>query len=126
MYTKIIDLINEKYKNNISLQEPFNCDDDTLPETLTEILSHSNGIKETMIRPKTGEMMDIGWIIYSYDEIKKWSSYYRDEYGLSGVVFSDDGAGNPFYYSDGKIYEYDPIDNESELSADSLEEFFQK
>ena len=51
-------------------------------------------------------------------------SYYQNEYGLSGVVFSDDGAGNPFYLFDGKVYEYDPIDNESELIADSLEEFF--
>ena len=81
---------------------------------------------EDMIHPKTGEMMEIGWIIYPYDEIKKWSSYYQNEYGLSGVVFSDDGAGNPFYLFDGKVYEYDPIDNESELIADSLEEFFRK
>ena len=43
---------------------------------------------------------------------------------MSGVVFSDDGAGNPFYLSDGKVYEFEPIDNESELIADSLEDFF--
>ena len=119
----IFNLINEKYKGNISLQEPLNCGDN-LPKELIAILGHSNGIMETMIHPKTGEMMEIGWIIYPYDEIKKWSSYYQNAYGLSGVVFSDDGAGNPFYLFDGKVYEYDPIDNESELIADSLEELF--
>ena len=119
----IINLINEKYKGNISLQEHLNCVDN-FPKELMAILGHANRIMETMIHPKTGEMMEIGWIIYPYDEIKKWSSYYQNEYGLSGVVFSDDGAGNPLYLSDGKVYEYDSIDNESELIADSLEEFF--
>lgn len=98
----IINLINEKYKGNISLQEHLNCVDN-FPKELMAILGHSNGIMETMIHPKTGEMMEIGWIIYPYDEIKKWSSYYQNEYGLSGVVFSDDGAGNPFYLFDGKV-----------------------
>ena len=119
----IINLINEKYKGNISLQEHLNCVDN-FPKELMAILGHSKGIMETMIHPKTGEMMEIGWIIYPYDEIKKWSTYYQNEYGLSGVVFSDDGAGNPFYLFDGKVYEYDPIDNESELIADSFEDFF--
>ena len=42
------------------------------------------------------------------------------------MVFSGDGAGNPFYLLDGKVYEFDPIDNESELKADSLEEFYKQ
>ena len=99
------------------------CDVD-LPEQLKSILTNANGIKETMDHPQTGEMMDIAWIIYSYEEIKKWSSYYHDEYGISGVVFSDDGAGNPFYLEDGAVYEFDPIDGESTLKADSFEAFF--
>lgn len=45
-------------------------------------------------------------------------------YGLSGTVFSDDGAGNPYYIFQDKVYEFDPIDNESVLKADSLEMFF--
>ena len=49
---------------------------------------------------------------------------FIEEYGINGVVFSGDGAGNPFYISDGKIYEFDPIDNESTHKADSLEEFY--
>ena len=106
----IFNLINEKYKGNISLQEHLNCVDN-FPKELMAILGHSNGIMETMIHPKTKSSTDM-------------FSYYQNEYGLSGVVFSDDGAGNPFYLFDGKVYEYDPIDNESELIADSLEEFF--
>jgi hypothetical protein len=70
--------------------------------------------------------MVIGWIIYSLDEIVKETKYYKDEYGIDGVVFSSDGAGNPFYLLDGKVYEFDPIDNESELKADSLEEFYKQ
>ena len=43
---------------------------------------------------------------------------------LGGTVFSDDGAGNPYYILDGMIYEYDPIDNESYLKAETLIDFF--
>ena len=55
----------------------------------------------------------------SYSELK-------EEYGLDGTVFSDDGAGNPYYILNDKIYQFDPIDNESELKASSLEEFYRK
>ena len=120
----ILDLIKEKYMGNIKLQEPLDVIDAALPESLNMLLKHTNGIKETMILPKTSELIEIGWIIYAYDEICRLTDYYRNEYGLSGIVFSGDGAGNPFYLSDGKVYEFDPIDNESELKADSLEEFF--
>ena len=68
--------------------------------------------------------MEIGWIVYSYDEIIYATNYYKKEYGLSGTVFSDDGVGNPYYIFDDKIYEYDPIDNESYLKAESLDDFF--
>lgn len=49
---------------------------------------------------------------------------HRNEYGLSGTVFSDDGAGNPYYILDDMVYEYDPIDNESNLMAETIIEFF--
>ncbi len=68
--------------------------------------------------------MVIGWIVYSYDEIISSTRFYKEEYGLSGVVFYDDGAGNPYYLSEGKVYEFNPIDNENNLKADSLEEFY--
>ena len=106
------------------MQEPVDCDSYDLPEEIKALLSQTNGIQETMILPKTGEEIVIGWIINSLDEILWETQYYREEYGINGVVFSGDGAGNPFYISDGKIYEFDPIDNESTYKANSLEEFY--
>ena len=120
----IIDVIKDFYDGMIKLQEPVDCDSFDLPKELKALLSQTNGIQETMIHPKTGEEMVIGWIVYSLDEIKKETQFYQEEYGINGVVFSGDGAGNPYYISDGKIYEFDPIDNESILKADSLEEFY--
>ena len=120
----IIDAIKDFYDGMIKLQEPVDCDSYDLPKELKALLSQTNGIQETMIHPKTGEEMVIGWVVYSLDEIKKETQFYRKEYGINGVVFSSDGAGNPYYILDGKIYEFDPIDNESILKADSLEEFY--
>lgn len=122
----IIDDIKALYNGRIKLQDPVACDNCDLPEELKSLLKQSNGIQETMVHPKTSEEMVIGWIIYSLDEIVKETKYYKDEYGIDGVVFSGDGAGNPFYLLDGKVYEFDPIDNESELKADSLEEFYKQ
>ena len=120
----IIDVIKKSYNGMIKLQEPVDCDDYELPEELKMLLEQSNGIQETMIHPKNGEEIVIGWIVYSLEEIQRETQYYKEEYGINGIVFSGDGAGNPFYISDGKIYEFDPIDNESILKADSLEEFY--
>ena len=120
----ILDLIKESYGDNIELQTPLDIIDSNLPDSLVELLQISNGIMETMTHPKTGEKMEIGWIVYSYDEIISSTGFYKEEYSLPGIVFSDDGAGNPFYISEGKVYEFDPIDNESIIRADSLEDFF--
>ena len=120
----IIDAIKELYNGMIRLQEPADCEESDLPEELKLLLSQSDGIEETMIHPKTGEEISIGWIVYPLEEINSETQFYREEYRINGVVFSGDGAGNPFYLSDGKVYEFDPIDNESILKADSLEEFF--
>lgn len=104
---------------------PKVINDNDFPKTLIDILAISNGIMETMEHPQTGEKIDIGWILYSYEEICRATSFYNQEYGLSGVVFSSDGAGNPYYISEGEIYEFNPIDNESTLKADSLKAFFE-
>ena len=122
----IISLIQKKYNDSIKLYSPYDCSDSKLPMQLIEILDKTNGIMETMIHPKTGEQMEIGWIIYPYDEIMKSTSFYKEEYGLNGIVFSDDGAGNPFYLLDEKVYEFDPIDNESYFRADSIVNFFKE
>ncbi len=122
----ILELIRSFYGDNIVLLDPCGSDLSGLPDVLKEILKKSDGIKESMVHPKTGEMMTIGWIIYSYEMIQKMTAYYKDEYGIEGTVFSDDGAGNPYYILDGKIYQFEPIDNESEQVAESLEEFYKK
>ena len=92
----IIDAIKDFYDGMIKLQEPVDCDSYDLPEELKALLSQTNGIQETMVHPKTGEEMVIGWIVYSLDEIKKETQFYQEEYGINGVVFSGDGAGNPY------------------------------
>lgn len=120
----IIDVIADFYDGMIKLQEPADCNNYDLPEELKKLLIQTNGIQEIMIHPQTGEEIVIGWIVYSLDEINRETQFYREEYGINGVVFSGDGAGNPYYISDGKIFEFDPIDNESILKADSLEEFY--
>lgn len=122
----IIELIRNKYEGNVQLHKPFNSRDIELDldETLKNILVKSNGIEETMINPNTNELMAIAWIVYSYEEICKETSYYKENYGLDGIVFSDDGAGNPYYLFQGKVYQFDEIGEESEFVADSLEEFF--
>ena len=58
--------------------------------------------------------------------IQKETAFFKEEYGIDGIVFSDDGAGNPYYIHDDKIFQFNPIDNESELIAGSLEEFYKK
>lgn len=120
----IIDVIKDFYDGMIKLQEPADCNNYDLPEELKKLLIQTNGIQEIMIHPQTGEEIVISWIVYSLDEINRETQFYREEYGINGVVFSGDGAGNPYYISDGKIFEFDPIDNESILKADSLEEFY--
>ncbi|MCR5328263.1 MAG: SMI1/KNR4 family protein [Saccharofermentans sp.] len=122
----ILELIRSFYGDNIVLLDPCGSDLSGLPDVLKEILKKSDGIQESMVLPKTGERITIGWIIYSYEMIQKMTAYYKDEYGIEGTVFSDDGAGNPYYILDGKIYQFDPIDNESEQVAESLEEFYKK
>ncbi len=122
----IIELICNKYSGNVQLNKPFDCKDIEidLDESLKNILVKSNGIEETMINPNTNEAMVIGWIVYSYEEMCKETLYYKENYGLDGIVFSDDGSGNPYYVFKGKVYQFNEIDEESEFVADSLEDFW--
>lgn len=122
----MVELIYEKYAGNIRLHEPFECKDIDLEESLKNILAISNGIEETMIHPKTNETMAIAWIVYSYDEMCRETLFYKENYGINGTVFSDDGAGNPYYLFEGKVYQFVVIDGESEFVAETLEIFFNK
>ena len=123
---RIIEQIKKKYDGRIKLNDPVTIYNTDIPEEIRDILAISDGILETMIIPKTGEEMTISWIVYSYSEIQKATEYYKNEYGIEGTVFSDNGAGDPYYINDGKVYLFEPIDNESEMLADSLEDFFRK
>ena len=123
---RIIEQIKKKYDGRIKLNDPVTIYNTDIPEEIRDILAISDGILETMIIPKTGEEITISWIVYSYSEIQKATEYYKNEYGIEGTVFSDNGAGDPYYINDGKVYLFEPIDNESEMLADSLEDFFRK
>lgn len=123
---RIIEQIKKKYDGRIKLNDPVTINNTDIPEEIRDILAISDGILETMIIPKTGEEITISWIVYSYSEIQKATEYYKNEYGIKGTVFSDNGAGDPYYINDGKVYLFEPIDNESEMLADSLEDFFRK
>jgi hypothetical protein len=122
----IIELIRKSYDGNIEFQKPNESYDLSVPDMLKSVLAKSDGILETMLVPKTGKRITIGWIIYPYEMIQKETAFFKEEYGIDGIVFSDDGAGNPYYIHDNKIFQFNPIDNESELIAGSLEEFYKK
>lgn len=119
-------MITEKYGGSIKTFAPLevNPDRSDVPAVLLEILRRSNGIMETMRNPLTGTYENIGWIVYPLSEIIKWTGFYHEEYGIKGTVFSDDGAGNPYYLKkNGKVYLLDS--GEETLVSDSLYEFFQ-
>lgn len=82
----VIDLIYKKYNGQIKLNNPIVCKDNSIPESLREILLKTNGIQETMIHPKTGEPMEIGWIVYSYDEIGKRVRTKKEITGEDGKI----------------------------------------
>ena len=118
--------IAEKYDGHIETFAPAAQTDDffALPDVLRRILSQSDGVMETMRHPVTGETERVGWIVYPLSEMVRWTGFYREEYGIDGVVFSDDGAGNPYYLKpDGKIYLWDS--GGETAAADSMREFFE-
>ena len=123
----IIKTIAEKYNGNISLKEPYNgvikfpfeC------SALEDILRRTNGITGTMPHPKTGKIIEISRIIYSYEQMKKESEFFAEEYDIVCIPFSDNGADITYFFkADGKIYGYDPIDAEEFYISDDLEKFF--
>ena len=121
----IIEMIRECYDGNIELYPRVT---NTLLDIgdLIYILDDSNGVMETMINPITGKKENIGWIVYPYEEVIEQTDYYKENYGLNGIVFADDGAGNPYYLLNDKVYMFMPMDNESTQVAESLLEFFAK
>ena len=108
------------------LQEPYTGrNEENMPEALFALLCVSNGIGETMLHPKTGKEMMINWIVYPYEMIVEWTAFFTTNYGLKGVVFADDGAGEPYIIKpDGIITCFNGIDNEETKIADTLFNYF--
>lgn len=121
-----ISKISEMYHGNILLQPPYQGEDfKDIPEEIASILCASDGIYETVTDPKTGETMPIGWIIYPCEMIQSDTAFYKSEYRLDGIAFSDDGAGNPFILKpDGAVVCFNAIDNTEERMSDSLLDFY--
>ena len=127
----IIDAIRKKYGGNIRLCPPL--DDERyeqakkiLPKELAELLHISDGILETMPYPKTGEIMDIYYIIDTFENILSETKRYREEHDGEGVVFAGNGAGDSYVLKpDGKIFLMEYIDNDEEFCAESLSAFFE-
>lgn len=118
--------ISDMYQGNILLYPPYKEKrPENIPEELYDILQVSNGIKETMIEPKTGQEIPIAWIVYPYERMMEETDFYKNEYNIEGIVFTDDGAGNPYVLkSDGEVAYYNIIDAEETKEADSLAEFY--
>jgi len=118
--------ISDLYQGNIMLHSPYAGDwGEDFPKEIRSILQVSNGIEETVLHPKTGEQIPVMWILYPYEEIERESAFYQREYGLEGLIFADDGAGNPYVLKpDGTITCYCAMDNEEIKTADSLADFY--
>ena len=118
--------ISDMYQGNILLYPPYKENrPENIPEELYEILQVSNGIEETMIEPKTGQEIPIAWIVYPYERMMEETDFYKNEYNIEGIVFADDGAGNPYVLkSDGEVAYYNVIDGEETKEANSLAEFY--
>ena len=122
-----ISKISEMYHGNILLQplcSKGNIMD--IPEEIASILCVSDGIYETMPDPRTGETLLIGWIVCPCEMIRSDTAFYEAEYGIDGVVFSYDGAGNPFILKpDGAVMCFNAIDGEEVKVSNSLSDFWQ-
>lgn len=130
----IINIIKKKFGDCCQLCSPLNkiqYDEarKILPDELLEILKISNGINELMIHPdaNSGKPFVIGWIVYSFDEIKSETKNFSDLYCEKGTVFAGDGAGGYFVLKpDGKIYLYEYLYESGEYYADNLLSYFNK
>ena len=106
------------------MYEPAETIPDMIPTELAEILKVSNGIMEMFNLGNT--LLKIGWIIYPCEMIIESTEFFKNQCGIDGVVFADDGAGNPFYIKSNKMiymYEYDS-DGEEIAAANSIYDYF--
>ena len=120
--------IAEAYGGEISLRAPYRgARSEDIPEELYSILEISDGISETAQNPCTGEKMTVAWILYPHAQILEESRFFKNEYGVDGTAFTDDGAGNPYLLkAGGTVVFFDAIDGEEIHKAASLYEFYTK
>ncbi len=121
-----IDWISHQYGKEIALHAPYKGErDTTIPEEIYSILYVSNGISETMGLPGAEEKIEIGWIVYPHERILEWTAFYAANYGIKGIVFSDDGADCVYYIkANGTIACFNSMVNEETEIADTLWSFF--
>lgn len=121
-----IQAIDRIYEGNILLNAPYEGErPKDIPEEIFAILRVSDGIEETMIHPGTGESLVIERIIYSCEMMREESSFYQEEYGVEGVVFATDGAGDPYILKpDGRVTCLEAAAGEETEAAGSLREFY--
>ncbi len=113
-----ISKIAEMYHENILLQPQYTGGNNLHPLCQRWDLRNDGN-------PKTGEIMPIGWIVYPYEMIRSDTAFYRAEYKIDGIIFSDDGAGNPFILKpDGAVVCFNAIDGEEVKAANSLSAFW--
>lgn len=94
-----------------------------IPLELSELLQICNGIEERMI--VHGATITVGWILYPLQEIVARTQLFQTTYHKSGIFFSDDGTGDPFYLTGtGAVRHFHPIADEDEVIALSLAAFY--
>lgn len=130
----VINFIQQKYGTLCQLcppldEEQYPLAKKMLPATLFEILKISNGILEMMSLPNVddGKPFVIDFIIKSFEDMCSETKDLSELYGIDGLVFAGNGAGGYYIMNpDGRIYLYEPIDEDLELYANDIMEFISK
>ncbi len=121
----IIDGISTLYDGNIQFFPPFEGKLAGVPDELADLLRQSDGVMETMVHPRSGEVIPVGWVIYPGAMMAEETVFYRETYGVEGTAFATDGAGSPYLLKrGGQVVHFDPIDGEEVFAAGSLVKFF--
>lgn len=137
------------HEYDIKLSSPANKEEITkaeqllntkIPQELFSLLLISNGANQVMKHPRTNEIIEIGSIYWTINDIidKSLEQYEYLQTISSGdrtkyLFFSDNGCGEYFGYriqdgecNDRTIYIYYPIDNEYVKVAENLEDWMTK
>lgn len=122
----IIQCIRRLYNGNIRLCPPFTGEPEAgFPPELLAVLRESNGVWETMVHPKTGEVLVIARALYPYEQIEEETGFLSRNGGPEGWAFTDNGADCVYLLKkDGTVTCYDSTDGTEKTSAPSLAKFY--